>query len=145
MAENKRKKRARDRTRRKLKKKGGRKFVIRPSSGDLVGIQISTIFDKPIKGAIVTRALVEEMILHKANTSEGYWDGTRVVGAKEGENPKGVRIVILRWKNPGRDIASDRGWRYADPDSPADQADAWGSLRRIITRASLSVKLDRHR
>lgn len=144
MAENKRKKRARDRTRRGLKKTKPT-YTFRPSSGDLVGIQIAAIFDKPIKGVKLTRELMESMILHKAETSDGHWNGVRVVGAKEGENPKGVRVVILRWKNPGRDIASDRGYRYADPDSPADQADAWGSLRRVIARAALSVRLQRNR
>lgn len=141
MPKSKEHKRARDRTRRALKKKAKKEFRIRPSSGDLVAIQIAAFLDRVPKGFKMTRTLMDEMIRHKANTSRGEWNGEYVVGAHEGENPPGIRLVILRWKNPDRLATEDSGYRYANPDSPSEQADAWGSLRRIISSAPLSVRL----
>jgi hypothetical protein len=142
MAENKARKRYRDRVRRQLKKKAKREYkIMRGSSGDLVAIQIAAQIKKLPKGFKLTREFIEEAIRHKANTSEGYWDGVRVVDAKEGEDAPGMRLIIQRWKNPDRDLLEDRSYRYAT-DSAEDQADAWGSLRRIIAKASLSVRID---
>ena len=106
-----------------------RKYVIRKSSGDLVEIQIAVIFHKKPRGAKITKELVDAMIRHKAKTSRGVWKGGRVEGAHEGENPKGVDIKIIRWRNPDRLAEEDAGWRSGS------QADAWGSLRQVTARA----------
>lgn len=135
-------KNARDRSRRKLKKKA-KQFVIRPSSGDLVAIQISARLKKGVPKKLITRELLEAMIRRKAETSTGQWNGFVVKGASEGIDPTGIKLSIIRWRNPDRLASEDTGWRYADPDSPSEQADAWGSLRRIIQSAPLSVRLDR--
>jgi hypothetical protein len=135
-------KNARDRSRRKLKKKA-KEFQINPSSGDLVAIQISARLKPGVPKKLITRALLEQMIRRKADTSAGQWDGFQVAGAMEGIDPTGIKLSIIRWKNPDRLADEDTGWRYADPDSPSEQADAWGSLRRIISHAPLSVRLDR--
>jgi hypothetical protein len=135
-------KNARDRSRRALKKKA-KTFKIRKSSGDLVAIQISARLKKGVPKKMLTAKLLEAMIRHKAETSRGEWNGTYVVGAHEGEDPTGIKLSIIRWKNPDRLASEDQGWRYADPDSPSEQADAWGSLRRIIRDANLSVRLNR--
>ena len=106
-----------------------RKYVIRRSSGDLVEIQIAAIFHKKPRGAKITKELVDAMIRHKAETSRGVWKGGRVKGAHEGENPKGVDLKIIRWRNPDRLAEEDTGWRSGS------QAEAWGSLRRVIGRS----------
>lgn len=104
-----------------------RKLTIknRTSSGDLVEVQISVTYKKR-KGLTVTRELIHDMIRHKAETSRGIWKGNRVVGAFEGESIPGFTLKIIRWRNPDRLADEDQGWRSGS------QADAWGSLRRII-------------
>jgi hypothetical protein len=138
-------KNARDRARRALKKKAkkGTEFRIRKSSGDLVAIQLSIRTKKAVPKKWLTRALLDQMIRRKAETSQGQWDGYKVAGAVEGVDPTGIKIAIIRWRNPDRLVDEDTGWRYADPDSPSEQADAWGSLRRVIQTAALSIRLDR--
>lgn len=111
------------------KKKASKKKMtvkLRRSSGDLVEIQISVTYKKR-KGLEVTRELINDMIRHKAATSRGVWKNNRVVGAHEGEEAPGFSIEIIRWRNPDRDDEDDRIWRSGS------QADAWGSLRRVIS------------
>jgi hypothetical protein len=115
----------------KKKKTKKMKFKIRTSSGDLVEIQLVAIFHKPPKGFKPSRELIESMFRHKAATARGQWNGVRVVGAYEGESPKGVELKIIQWRNPDRLADEDQGWRQGS------QADAWGSLRRIIANAAL--------
>ena len=148
MAKNKAHKNARDRERRKLKK-GKDTYKIRTSSGDLVAIQISIKISKEIKnlfrrkGWKFTRELIESMIREKADTSTGVWANDHCEGCKQGNDPVGIELKIIRWRNPDRLASEDQGWRYANPDSPSEQDDAWGSLRRIISSAPLGVRLDR--
>jgi len=143
VAENKKRKAYRDKQRRALKKKGKQYQIRRGSSGDLVAIQISAQLNRVPKGFKITREILEEMIRNKANSSEGHWNGYTVEGAKEGDDPPGIRLLIIRWKNPDRDLPEDRGYRYAT-DDPEEQAQAWGSLRRIISSAALSVRISRN-
>lgn len=142
-------KNARDRARRKLKK-GQDKYVIRKSSGDLVAIQIAVRVSAEVKkemrrkkGLKLSRELIESMIRHKAETSTGHWDGDHCSGCMQGDDPTGIELKIIRWRNPDRLAAEDTDWRYADPDSPSEQDDAWGTLRRIIQTAPLGVRFDR--
>jgi hypothetical protein len=138
-------KNARDRSRRKLKK-GKDQYVIRKSSGDLVAIQIAIQLKKGFRKKdlkALNRELIESMIRHKAETSSGIWDNDHCSGCRQGEDPPGMRLVIIRWRNPDRLAAEDTGWRYADPDSPSEQDEAWGTLRRIIQAAPLGVRVDR--
>lgn len=132
------------------KKRGKRKpkdlrktHKIRKSSGDLVAIQISVRVKKGVNKKLLSRELIEKLIRHKADTSEGYWHKDRVVGAKEGDDPSGMKLSIIRWRNPDRLADEDQEWRYADPDSASEQADAWGTLRRIIQKASLAIRFNR--
>lgn len=149
MPKSKEHKNARDRERRKEQKKKGKRFTIRKSSGDLVAIQIAVRVSKFVTNAMrrnkikLSRQLVESMIRHKAETSRGQWNGTYVEGAHEGDDPPGIHLAIIRWKNPDRLADEDSGWRYANPDSSSEQADAWGSLRRIIQVAPLGIRIDR--
>jgi|ERR1700677_2224493 len=147
MPKSKAHKNARDRERRKLTK-GKNDYKIRTSSGDLVAIQISIRVSKFAKDLMkknggFTRALVESMIRQKAETSTGVWSADHCEGCKQGDNPTGIELKIIRWKNPDRLAVEDAGWRYADPDSVSAQDDAWGTLRRIIQTAPLGVRLDR--
>lgn len=135
-------KQARDRSRRKLKK-GKDKYVIRKSSGDLVAIQIAIRLKKGIPKKALSRELLENLIRHKAETSSGHWDGDHCSGCSQGDDPPGMQLAIIRWRNPDRLAEEDAGWRYADPDSPSEQDDAWGTLRRIIQTAPLGVRFDR--
>lgn len=136
-------KRARDRARRLLRNKKRFK-IMKPSSGDLVAVQIAIqIFKRP-KGFEFTRELLEELVREKARQSSGHWNGFMVEGTEEGPNPPGMKLSIIRWKNPDRLADEDTGWRYANPDSPEEQADAWGSLRRIIQSAPLSIGVFRN-
>jgi hypothetical protein len=123
------------------KKKTRKRKSRKGSSRDLVAIQISAELRKVPKGFKITRKLLSEAIRRKAETSTGEWDGFRVVGASEGIEPSGIRLLIVRWKNPGRNSRSLRSWRYAS-DDPREQADAWGSLRRIISGARLSIRIN---
>lgn len=137
-------KNARDRARRKLKK-GKDKYVIRKSSGDLVAIQIAVRVSKEVKESKIklSRELLENLIRHKAETSTGVWSNDHCSGCKQGDDPTGIELKIIRWRNPDRLADDDQGWRYANPDSPSEQDDAWGTLRRIIQTAPLGVKFDR--
>lgn len=149
MAKSREHKNARDRARRKLKK-GKNKFVIRKSSGDLVAIQIAVRVSAEIKKAMrrkrnplkLTREVIESMIRHKAETSTGQWENDHCAGCMQGDDPYGIELKIIRWRNPDRLAVEDQGWRYANPDSPAEQDDAWGTLRRIIQTAPLGVRFD---
>lgn len=105
------------------------KISTKTSSGDLVSIQISAQLKRVPKGLKITKALLSDMVQRKARTSDGYWDGYSVVGAKEGIDPKGIKLKIVRWRNPGRNRRGLRGWR------DGNQADAWGSLRNPIAAA----------
>lgn len=143
MPKSKAHKNARDRSRRKLAK-GKNNFVIRKSSGDLVAIQISVRVNKHVaKDVKLSRALLEDMIRHKAATSTGTWMTDHCSGCMQGDDPTGIKLSIIRWKNPDRLAGEDAGWRYADPDSPSEQDDAWGTLRRIIETAPLGIRFDR--
>lgn len=152
MAKSKEHKNARDRSRRKLSK-GKNKYTIRKSSGDLVAIQIAVRVSAEVKKQMrrkinplkLTRALVEDMIRHKANTSTGHWNSgwNACVDCMQGDDPVGIKLSIIRWKNPDRLASEDQGWRYADPDSDSEQDEAWGTLRRVISGASLGVRIDR--
>lgn len=142
-------KNARDRARRKLKKSKD-KFIIRKSSGDLVAIQIAIRVSKEVvnwtktkKGPKLSRELLESMIRHKAETSTGEWNAGACSGCKQGDDPTGIELKIIRWRNPDRLASEDQGWRYADPDSPSEQDEAWGTLRRIIQTAPLGIRFDR--
>lgn len=135
-------KKARDRSRRSLKKKR-KTFRIRPSSGDLVTIQISARLKKGVPRKWITSALLEEMIRHKADTSTGFWNNDHCEDCKQGDDPTGISLVIIRWSNPDRLASEDQGYRYADPDSVTEQDEAWGTLRRVIAKAQLSIRLDR--
>jgi len=109
------------------------KFHYRSSSGDLIEIQIAAIFHKPPKGLKITKALVDSMIRHKAETARGVWNGYRVVGAYEGESPKGVELKIIQWRNPDRLAEEDQSPRSDT------QAEAWGSLRGPISSGAFRV------
>lgn len=102
--------------------------------GDLVSIQIAARLKRVPKGLKITKALLADMVRRKAATSAGFWDANKVVGASEGKNPAGIELKIIRWRNPGRNSASLRGWRSGS------QADAWGSLRHPLTAAALTVR-----
>lgn len=106
------------------------KFTLRESSGDLVQIQIAAHIKKAPKGIKITRALLNDMIRRKAKTSRGRWYGNGVRGAVEGVDPKGIYLEITRWRNPSRSRGK-RG-RGGDEWRTGSQADAWGSLRRIL-------------
>lgn len=105
-------------------------MMTRHPGGDLVSIQISARLKKVPKGLKITKALLADMVVRKAETSAGYWDGKTVRGAREGKNPRGIELKITRWKNPDRKHAGLRGWRSGS------QADAWGSLRNPLAAAA---------
>jgi hypothetical protein len=142
MPKSKAHKNARDRARRKLKKSRD-KYVIRKSSGDLVAIQIAIRLKKGVPKKALSRELLENLIRHKAETSTGVWVNDHCEGCKQGEDPEGMSLVIIRWRNPDRLADEDQDWRYADPDSPSEQDDAWGTLRRVIQTAPLGIRFDR--
>jgi hypothetical protein len=104
--------------------------------GDPVSIQISVRLKRVPKGVKISRALLEDMIRRKAETSSGHWDAKkkRVVGAREGKDPKGIELRITSWKNPDRQKARDRTDRDYGP-----QSDRWGSLWQAITRARIRL------
>lgn len=143
-------KNARDRARRKLKK-GKDKYVIRKSSGDLVAIQLAIRVSAEVKKAMrrrlnplkLSRELLESMIRHKAETSTGHWVSNHCEGCMQGDDPVGIELKIIRWRNPDRLASEGQGWTYANPDSPSEQDDAWGTLRRIIRTAPLDIRFDR--
>lgn len=105
----------------------------RESSGDLVKIQIHARLKRVPKGMKITKKLLESMVRRKAELSGGQWDGgmRMTVGAHEGPNPKGIELEIVRWSNPSRK-GTLGNWRAA-----YSQADAWGSLRRVLRRIRL--------
>jgi len=105
--------------------------VILPS-GDLVNFQVA-ISGRIPKGTRLTAKLLNEMIHHKAETSLGWWDGKRVVGASEGDDPSGLKLKLQAWRNPSRKGHSSQAWR-----SSGSQAARWGSLRRSLARAEFS-------
>jgi hypothetical protein len=142
MAKSRAHKNTRDRARRKLRKTKDQ-YVIRKSSGDLVAIQIAIRLKKGIPKDALSRELLENLIRHKAETSTGHWNGQNCVGCKQGDDPEGIQLAIIRWRNPDRLAEEDTSWRYADPDSPSEQDDAWGTLRRIIQTAPLGIGFDR--
>jgi hypothetical protein len=135
-------KNARDRARRKLAK-GKNKFVIRKSSGDLVAIQIAVRLKKGVPKKALSRELIQNLIRHKAETSTGHWNLDHCENCQQGDDPPGIQLAIIRWRNPDRLADEDTGWRYADPDSPSEQDEAWGTLRRIIQTAPLGIRFDR--
>lgn len=104
--------------------------------GDPVSIQISVRLKRVPKGMKITHDLLSAMVRRKAETSSGYWDQRRgrVIGAREGKDPSGIELKIVQWKNPGRNSGKDRAWRKGS------QADAWGSLRQVIERASIRFR-----
>lgn len=110
------------------------RFTVQHPGGDLVSIQVSARLKRVPKGMKITKALLADMVRRKAETSGGYWDGRRVVGASEGKNPPGIELKIIRWKNPDRKNASDRNWRSGT------QADAWGSLRNPLSAAASAIR-----
>jgi len=101
---------------------------IRQSSGDLVQIQIAARLKRVPKGFKITRELLAAFIRRKASESRGQWKQKEqyVQGAREGANPSGIELRIIRWRNPDRKSRGLRGWRTGT------QADAWGSLRRVL-------------
>jgi hypothetical protein len=121
------------------RKKSGTTMTLRIRAhhpgGDLVSIQISARLKRVPKGIKITKALLADMIRRKAQTSAGEWDGKDSVrGAREGIDPKGITLKIVRWRNPGRNRAGLRGWRTGT------QADAWGSLRNPLAAAAISFR-----
>lgn len=100
-------------------------FKVGSGFGDFLEIQVSAKLKRVPVGVKITRAMIQEMIRDKALDSSGQWNGVRVVGAREGRNPPGIELTIIRWRNANRKKTSS-GWRSGD------QADAWGSLRRPI-------------
>lgn len=124
------------RTRKKRTSKTKRfSFKVRHPGGDLVSIQISARLKRVPKGLKITKALLADMVKRKAETSAGFWDGAQVVGAKEGRDPRGIELKIIRWRNPGRSRSGLRGWRDYGP-----QADRWGSLRYAIAGAAFAIR-----
>lgn len=120
--------------RRKNKRTRILKFKVAHGSGDLVSIQISAKLKRVPKGLKITKQLLADLVRHKALTSSGQWDGRNVIGAREGDDPPGIELKIIRWRNPGRKSSSDRGWREGP------QAEAWGSLWQIIVNGLLNVR-----
>jgi hypothetical protein len=113
---------------RKPKKISSKTHSIR-ANPDYVTIQIAVKLHKVPKGFKPTHAMLESLIRRKAELSAGHWDGSRVVGAKEGPNPPGIELRIVSWANP------DRARRYGQRTGPQD--DAWGSLRRVLASRSI--------
>lgn len=111
-----------------------RLIKVRHASGDLVAFQVSATVKRP-KGVVLTAELLEQMVIRKAETSLGKYNpqtGT-VDGAKEGEDPSGVKLKIIRWKNPDRKRKT--GWR-----NYGSQADRWGSLRLALATAKFDFR-----
>lgn len=104
----------------------------RMPSGDPVSIQISATIRKP-KHVKLTPALLSAMVRAKAESSVGeYNPRTRTTqGARMGKDPTGVKLRIIRWRNPERKGAG-KAWRTGG------QAQAWGSLRRALARAEFT-------
>jgi|SRR5579863_3585260 len=121
------------RKRKRGKTKSFRMKIAHPG-GDLVSIQVSARLKRVPKGMRITKALLADMVRRKAETSGGYWNGNRVVGAAEGIDPPGIELRIVRWKNPDRKTAAGRAWRTGK------QADAWGSLRHALTGAAFAFR-----
>ena len=113
-----------------------RRFRIKRHKGDPVKVQIS-VTGKLRKGWKLTKKLLDEMIRRKAETSAGKWDPKTqsVKGAREGKDPKGLKLTITSWTNPGRQKAGDRRSR-----NYGSQADRWGSLWQIIARGRLRTR-----
>ncbi len=123
----------------KRRRKSGKtrhlKIMAHHPGGDLVSIQISARLKRVPKGLRITKRLLADMVRRKAETSAGFWDGkSSVTGAREGIDPKGIELKIIRWRNPGRNRAGLRGWRSGS------QADAWGSLRNPLSAAAFSIR-----
>lgn len=102
--------------------------------GDLVSIQISARLKRVPKGMRITKALLADMVRRKAESSAGFWDGSRVVGAASGDDPPGIELKIVQWKNPTRRKSGDRAWRQGS------QAAAWGSLRYALAAAGIKFR-----
>lgn len=112
-----------------------RLIKVRHASGDLVAFQVSATVKRP-KGVRLTAELLEQMVIRKAETSLGQYnpESGKVDGAKEGEEPSGVRLKIIRWKNPDRKNTT-AGWR-----NYGSQADRWGSLRLAIANSKFDFR-----
>lgn len=133
MAGKKRSKKTRSKTRR-FTLKG------RHRGGDPVSVQISVQLKRVPKGVKITDELIHAMIRRKAQGSAGKYDpkSDSVIGAKEGPDPRGIRLKITSWKNSDRDTKKLR----ADRDY-GSQADRWGSLWQIITIAPIRLRRNR--
>ncbi len=133
MAARKRAKKSRSRT---------RKFTLRGRhrGGDPVSVQISVQLKRVPKGVKITDKLIEQMIRRKAETSAGKYDpkSDSVIGAREGVDPRGIKLKIISWKNSDRDSKKLR----ADRDH-GSQADRWGSLWQIIAVAPIRLRRNR--
>lgn len=115
-----------------------RTVKVRQPSGDLVSVQVAATVRRP-KNVKLTPELLSSMVQSKAASSGGQWDGKRVKGAREGKDPKGVKLRIIRWRNPERK-GKAKGWRSGS------QAEAWGSLRRPLEKAKFDIRqVGRHK
>lgn len=126
---------------RKARGTRSRSFNIRGQHhGDPVSLQIAVELRRVPKGLKITDKLLESMIRRKAASSAGKYDpkSDSVIGAKEGRDPKGIRLIITSWTNPGR--SSKKLRKHRDYGS---QADRWGSLWQIIINARIRVRRGR--
>lgn len=100
---------------------------------DAVSVQLSvTLLRKLKKGYKLSPKVLEQAVRRKAELSNGYWDESRgrVISAREGPDPTGMVLKIVRWRNPSRGRGKS-GWRSGT------QADAWGSLRGLLSAAKI--------
>lgn len=85
-------------------------------------MQIAVKIHKRLKGVKITRALAREWVLNKARTATETYAG---------DTPRGVELIIQRWRNPGRRTSGGRDWRSGN------QTDAWTTLRGPLQFARL--------
>lgn len=101
---------------------------------DAVAVQVSVILTRKLKPEYkLNKSVLTQAVLRKAEGSDGVWRGGEVIGAEEGPDPPGMKLKIIRWKNPGR-RGGKAGWRTGT------QADAWGSLRGLLRGAKISFR-----
>lgn len=101
---------------------------------DAVSVQIAVILDHKLKKKYkLSRKVLEQAVMRKAEGSAGIFARGHVVGAREGPNPKGMKLLIKKWRNPSR-RGHKAAWRTGT------QADAWGSLRGLLRSARIVFK-----
>lgn len=87
-------------------------------------MQIAVKVHKRLRGVKISKALVREWVMNKARTATETYAG---------DTPRGVELLIQRWRNPGRRSAARRDWRTGN------QTDAWITLRGPLQFARLVV------